>query len=77
MTSATSGETQTPSGANDGEVSVIEFVANYVEKETHVGKETEEGRPTQRRRTRDTKSTIPAALSMPNGTSSSGAVRPR
>jgi hypothetical protein len=29
LTSAISGETQTPSGANDGEVSVMEFVANY------------------------------------------------
>jgi hypothetical protein len=30
LTSATSGETETPTGANDGEVSVIEFVANYI-----------------------------------------------
>jgi hypothetical protein len=32
LTNATSGETETPSGANDGEVSVMEFVANYVKK---------------------------------------------
>jgi len=29
LTSAISGETQTPSGASDGEVIVMEFVANY------------------------------------------------
>jgi len=42
LTSAISGETQTPSGANDGEVSVIEFVANYSaqkDMKTSVGKE--------------------------------------
>jgi hypothetical protein len=32
LISATSGETHTPSGANDGEVSVIEFVVNYAGK---------------------------------------------
>jgi hypothetical protein len=29
LTNAINGETQTPSGASDGEVSVMEFVANY------------------------------------------------
>jgi hypothetical protein len=80
LTSAISGETQTPSGASDGEVSVMVFVANYImqEKENRERFCSEKGFNEERSmRTRDIKSTMPAALLIPNGTSSSGAVRPK